>query len=229
MNPYQISRNGQPLGEFVESQIHEGLRTGYFLPTDWCWQQGMSEWQGLATLFQRPAPAPAPQPRQVPRAPGPYAAPRAGTQRSGVVTKPAGREKASLGARFGAVVMDLLVLLTCTMPAALMSSDQAPTEGDKTLLMIIGLLFLSVLLTNLILMATSGQTIGKKMMGIRIAKIEDGSKAGFFQIIFLRNFVAQGLLSIVPLYGLVDICFIFSEDQRCLHDKIAGTQVLKVV
>jgi hypothetical protein len=31
----------------------------------------------------------------------------------------------------------------------------------------------------------------------------------------------------VPLYGIVDACFIFREDQRCLHDLIADTTVVE--
>lgn len=224
MNPYQISREGQPLGEFVESQILEGLQTGYFQPTDWCWREGMSEWQGLSMTFQPPTKAP--PARQASAAVNPYAPPRQGVRRATATPQRAVSENASPGVRLGAVVLDNLAFFACVMPAAFMSSGTVTTEGDKTLLMIIGLLFLSVLLTNLFLMGMFGQTIGKKMLGIRIVSVETGSKAGFFQIVLLRNFVAQGLLYIVPFFGLVDICYIFSEDHRCLHDKIAGTKVL---
>ncbi len=33
---------------------------------------------------------------------------------------------------------------------------------------------------------------------------------------------------VVPLYGIVDVCFIFREDQRCLHDLIGETVVVQV-
>ena len=29
-----------------------------------------------------------------------------------------------------------------------------------------------------------------------------------------------------PLFSLVNVCFIFREDRRCIHDLIAGTQVV---
>jgi uncharacterized RDD family membrane protein YckC len=44
--------------------------------------------------------------------------------------------------------------------------------------------------------------------------------------VLLRG-VVNGLLSIIPLYGLVDALFIFREDKRCLHDLIAGTIVVR--
>ena len=37
----------------------------------------------------------------------------------------------------------------------------------------------------------------------------------------------NGLISIVPLYGVLDVLFIFGESRQCLHDKIAGTIVVK--
>lgn len=212
------------LGEFVESQIHEGLQTSYFQSTDWCWREGMSEWQGVGTLFQQPAPPP----RQMPAAVNPYAAPRALGPAKRMPTATI-LQPASNGSRLAAVVLDQVAFLACCTPAAMMSDSKTPTEGDWFFIWVIlgGFAFLT--LTNLILMATSAQTVGKKLMGIRIANMRDGSNAGFFKIILLRNVVAQGLLYLVPLYGIVDVCFIFSEDQQCLHDKIAGTQVLKAV
>jgi hypothetical protein len=45
-------------------------------------------------------------------------------------------------------------------------------------------------------------------------------------VFWLRNFV-NGLLGMIPLYGLIEILFIFGESQQCLHDKIADTIVVK--
>ena len=41
------------------------------------------------------------------------------------------------------------------------------------------------------------------------------------------GFVVNGLLGIIPLYGLIDPLFIFSESRQCLHDKLADTIVIK--
>jgi uncharacterized RDD family membrane protein YckC len=71
----------------------------------------------------------------------------------------------------------------------------------------------------------NGQTIAKKMLNIKVVRT-DGSPASVSRIFWLRNFV-NGALGIIPLYGLVEVLFIFGEAQQCLHDKIADTIVVK--
>ena len=71
----------------------------------------------------------------------------------------------------------------------------------------------------------NGQSIGKKMLNIKVV-MSDGSKASLGRIFWVRN-VVNGLLSIVPLYGLIDVLFIFGMQRQCLHDKIADTIVVK--
>jgi uncharacterized RDD family membrane protein YckC len=72
----------------------------------------------------------------------------------------------------------------------------------------------------------NGQSIAKKMLEIKVVR-SDGSPVTLSRVFWLRNFV-NGLVSMVPLYGLIDILFIFSESRQCLHDKIADTIVVKV-
>lgn len=50
MSAYKICREGQELGSFDAAQIQEGLQTGYFLPTDWGWSEGMTDWKALPEL-----------------------------------------------------------------------------------------------------------------------------------------------------------------------------------
>jgi uncharacterized RDD family membrane protein YckC len=70
----------------------------------------------------------------------------------------------------------------------------------------------------------NGQSIGKKITGIKVTR-RDGSRASLARIFWLRN-VVNGLISIIPLYGLIDALCIFAESRQCLHDKIADTIVI---
>ena len=77
----------------------------------------------------------------------------------------------------------------------------------------------------MVLLTKDGQTLGKHVLGIRIVKRDTGENGGFVRNVLLR-FIFNRLLGIIPLYGLVDILFIFRGDRRCIHDMIAGTQVV---
>src|SRR5882672_181012 len=70
---------------------------------------------------------------------------------------------------------------------------------------------------TIVYVARNGQTIAKKWLGIRVVR-SDGSQASLGRIFWLRNIV-NGLLGIIPLYGLVDILLIFGDSRQCVHDK----------
>ena len=72
-----------------------------------------------------------------------------------------------------------------------------------------------------------GFTVGKKIMGIRIVKV-DGSKVGY-GVMILRVIVA-GIIYVVTLgIGLIVSAFMVGlrDDKRAIHDLIAGTYVTK--
>jgi len=85
-------------------------------------------------------------------------------------------------------------------------------------------------IVNIVLLAREGQTLGKKIVGVRVVRQADGGGAGFVGTWLLRAFV-PGLLAAIPLLGdpfmLVNVLFIFGEERRCLHDLIAGTKVVR--
>ena len=93
---------------------------------------------------------------------------------------------------------------------------------------------LVLLIVQVWLLSTRGQTIGKILAKVRIVRVVDGSKAGFARAWFFREFL-PALVGVIPLIGffirviyiVVDCLFIFREDRRCVHDFIAGTKVVK--
>jgi uncharacterized RDD family membrane protein YckC len=144
---------------------------------------------------------------------------------------------ADRGTRLGAMILDSiifagLVYLPVVLAAAVGQRTE-PTEGAEGLNAIFavgavgGLVGLAVWSWFTIkYIKLNGQSIAKKLLGIRVVRT-DGSAASLGRIFWLRN-VVNTVISIVPLYSLIDGLFIFGESRQCLHDKIAGTIVLKV-
>jgi uncharacterized RDD family membrane protein YckC len=92
-----------------------------------------------------------------------------------------------------------------------------------------GIGFLIVLSINIYFVVKNRQTIGKKLVGIKVVR-SDGSLVSIARLFWLRNFVA-GLPGGIPylgyLYSLARYLMIFGEQRRCIHDYIADTIVVK--
>jgi uncharacterized RDD family membrane protein YckC len=88
--------------------------------------------------------------------------------------------------------------------------------------------WVAVVVITIVLVHRNGQTIGKKLVGIKVAR-SDGSRASLGRIFWLRN-VVNGIPQMIPFLGyvymLVDHLFIFGDKRQCLHDKIADTIVV---
>ena len=161
----------------------------------------------------------------------PYAAPDA---RIADVAHGDIQAKSSRGARLGAVLLDSLpiIVLAIVMAIALPATQRAGNDGISTtgtvILIGMGLAVLVFGVYQLVMLHRHGQTLGKKLVGIKIVR-NDGSRAGLGRICWLRYFVPGiiGAIPIVgPVFGLVDPLFIFGEEKRCLHDLIADTIVV---
>ena len=90
--------------------------------------------------------------------------------------------------------------------------------------------FLGFVLLHGYYLKIGGQTIGKKIVGIRIADL-DNNIPTLAKILGLRYLPIQ-VVALIPIVGvlctLADVLFIFRQDRRCIHDLIAGTRVVKV-
>lgn len=99
--------------------------------------------------------------------------------------------------------------------------------SSKLIFLLLGqLLFVAA---NVYFLWKNGQTLGKKIMRIKIVKMSD-EKPVLQDSYVLRSFF-PAVLTQLPFLGLIfvvlDISFIFREDKRCMHDLIAGTKVIK--
>jgi uncharacterized RDD family membrane protein YckC len=161
----------------------------------------------------------------------PYAPPK-GEVRD--VTEYSG-EPADRFIRLAAAILDGIVLVCMVyLPLFVVLAgagqlEEPPTEGNDlvlglgVILMLVG--GIAWIWLTILFVARNGQTIAKKIVGIKVVR-SDGSPASLGRIFWLRNFV-NGLLGIIPLYGLIDHLFIFGMPRQCLHDKIADTIVVK--
>jgi uncharacterized RDD family membrane protein YckC len=151
-------------------------------------------------------------------------------------------ELASRAARLVAVMLDGLLGFVWFVPSYVtnlaMIAQQA--RGNPAMVWInlaktggwfyLGLLgALIILAIDLALLARNGQTIGKKLLGIKVVRV-DGSPVSLFRVFFLR-YVCNTLLTFIPLFGtlysLADCLMIFSESRRTVHDRFADTIVIK--
>jgi uncharacterized RDD family membrane protein YckC len=143
-------------------------------------------------------------------------------------------ELAARGARLAASLIDGLILGLVIWPYA-MTTDywSRAMQGQVEMSDLLGLSLISLiafLVLHGYLLHKSGQTIGKRLLGIRIVSASDGQLISLGKIFGLR-YVPIQLASVLPVIGnilpIVDVVFIFREDRRCLHDFIAGTKVVR--
>ncbi len=163
-------------------------------------------------------------------------------------------ELADRGQRLTAFLVDLVIGIVLYLPPLLVGAFHWNSGQVWYLnfinggLAVTGLLGAVVLVVTIIFVARYGQTIGKRIIGIRVAR-PNGSKASLARIFWLRNFVngllqtvvggiLGGILGVMHLVGglallagyiypVVDCLLIFGDSRQCLHDRIADTIVVK--
>lgn len=137
---------------------------------------------------------------------------------------------ASPGTRLGAVLLDGLVYLIGVIPFVVMAGLSGG-GGDEVFAMLALIAPLVILVcVQWYLIATTGQTIGKRMLGIKIIK-ETGEDVDFVSGVIMRAWIpgAIGAIPLVgPIFNLVDPLMIFGDGHQCLHDRIASTKVISV-
>jgi uncharacterized RDD family membrane protein YckC len=132
---------------------------------------------------------------------------------------------ASRGTRLVAAFVDWLIMLVLIFPVCFLIGLALAGRPEKSWTSLILGMAIGILLG----IATTGQSLGKRMMKIRIARI-DGMPISFSSGVLFRAVVPY-ILGAIPTVGqvfaIVDILCIFRDDRRCLHDHIAGTQVVE--
>ena len=106
--------------------------------------------------------------------------------------------------------------------------------GKQLPLRVIGVLIVSYLALNLWPLARSGQTWGKRWLGLRIVATQTQSDSAVLPVwrLLVRAFTLL-LFSALPLFNysllllhVIDPILIFTRSKRCLHDYLASTRVV---
>lgn len=148
-------------------------------------------------------------------------------------------ELASRWARLGGAILDGLIMFGLIFPLMFATgyweramsgaiSGGGPAFMDQ--LEMVGLGLLAQLLVNGYLLNKYGQTVGKYIAGTRIVSVDDNRILPLWRVFVIR-ILSVGVISQVPgagpIFGLVNVLFIFRGDKRCIHDLMAGTKVVK--
>lgn len=225
-----IGGDGQEYGPASVEQLRTWLASGRANLETRARKAGETEWKRLGD-FAEFAPPPGAPPLMA-------AGPGVDSQLGG------------LGARFGAAFVDGFLRFACQVPTSLAIykyvAEHVDLAGRPDAMAIMTaareamatapspypyLAALAVLQGFLI--ASRSQSVGKILFNLRIVRAADGAKAGFPQAFLIRSGIPTAfeyipILNLLYLpFWVVDSCFIFRADRRCVHDLMAGTKVVK--
>lgn len=143
-------------------------------------------------------------------------------------------ENASRGDRLGAAIIDGLIMMLIMFPVMYLTGgfDGFSDGVQPTLtysLILSGFGMVVFVLINGKLLATKGQTIGKRALGIKIVTLS-GTLPDIKQHL-LKRYGFYFLIGYVPFIGQLlstaNVLIIFGKEKRCGHDYVAGTAVVK--
>lgn len=249
---YHLAINGRDEGAITEDQIIDRIRNNTITGDMMLWQPGMAEWAFVRDMpqfsihlnaSQSPNPAkPLHLGHSVAGSSNQSSVNGAFTPQPGYGNNPVSPALAGRGIRLGAVFIDgaivgVIMFLGIMLAVALahagggsFQGKSIASSGTAVIVLVITIVCcFAIAIYQLWLLATKGQTIGKRICHIKVINIATNSAPGGKGVL-LRQ-VIPGLMNSIPYIGwliaLVDILFIFREDRRCLHDLIAGTRVIE--
>lgn len=247
-----LARNNQQAGPYTLEQVNQMLASQQILLTDLAWHEGMTEWKALGELTQgklvyQPIGYSAPvintnsSPNETIRQ---------------IRVEPKIHELASIQSRALAKIIDLLLWLPIAaipsfffnesqykqlfeLQKQMQSAEVASTKAAElqhqlfTLIPIEAwhsmLVYVVIMLAiQAFLLTKFGQSIGKKIVGIKIVDAESNGKVNLTRIFLLRSivFIILNLL-FMPISTIIDYAFALGQKRQALHDKMARTKVIK--
>jgi uncharacterized RDD family membrane protein YckC len=134
-------------------------------------------------------------------------------QHAGGGSGPSGA-RASFGRRLVAALLDGLILsVVGFIVGALLGTSRSGTDGVSVLLGIVYYTYFE---------GSTGQTLGKKAVGIRVISLDGGGSIGYGRA-FIR-YVGR-IVSTIPLF-LGYLWMLWDKEKQTWHDKFAGSVVV---
>ncbi|WP_326518274.1 RDD family protein [Acinetobacter sp. CAAS 2-6] len=240
-----LARNNQQAGPYSLEQVNEMLASQQVLLTDLAWHEGMTEWKALGELTQgklvyEPAGYVPPRPQATPFQDSFTQSVRSPKQNLETL--------ASYNSRALAKIIDLLLWLPAfAIPSLTMTEESAnklmqlqqksitPDTQSQILALIspeswqmMGLYIAVMLIIQSILIAKTGQSIGKRLTNIQIVDQDSGAQVNMIRGFWLRSFLFIILnFLFMPFITILDYGFAFSKSRQTLHDKLAKTKVIR--
>jgi uncharacterized RDD family membrane protein YckC len=115
---------------------------------------------------------------------------------------------------------------------AMVDLEMVSREMERVGIALFLFCLLALAIYQIYLLASRGQTIGKRLMGVRIVNATDNGNPGFVRAVLLRLWVPYfigGIFIIGGCFFWADIVSLaFWKDRRSLRDRIAATKVVRV-
>lgn len=139
---------------------------------------------------------------------------------------------ASRWARLGASLIDTIIMMLFLFPLMFMTDEwdgiQQGIEPSLTyniMIAIAGIVIFAVI--NGVLLARYGQTVGKRLLKIKITDMNGQRPTMNNYIVRYAVYFLPGQIPVVgQIFSLVNALFIFGNSKRCLHDHAGGTKVV---
>lgn len=140
---------------------------------------------------------------------------------------PSGIELASWGARAGAFLLDAAIigLSFLILAFGLMGGARISSGADFSLVPMFFLFLMSVLYKPL-MEGSMGATVGKTAVKIKVVSADTGAQCDYAKA-FIRWAVGV-IIIVVPFGSFIDNLWpLWDERKQALHDKVAGTLVVR--
>lgn len=237
-----LGTDGKEYGPVTQGNVIEWIRDGRANLQTKARKGDETEWKTLADYPEFVPTGTAPATPTPPPLPTPEAASSFGSAPAATEALPL----AGLSRRLAAAMLDGLIYFFCLLPYLTafnaLFSDRLANGEAVSLEMLVKiysecwpkslpyLLILAVVQTALL--CRRSQSIGKYFVGLQIVNVHDDAPAGPVRAYLLRSLLIWMIEQIPllgkPLFWLADSFCIFREDQRCIHDLIAGTKVVRL-